>query len=338
MPAPEGDHAFTGELLGSHPEAAYAGATSFCRRRYARDLTGVDVVVSGVPWDSATTNRPGARLGPRSIRTASAALAFGDVWPWNLDPFDALAVIDWGDVVFGEGRWDAMRDAVEAHIAGIVASGARTLTLGGDHYVSLPILRAHHARHGPLALVHFDAHSDTWDDDHEHHGTMFRAAADEGLVDVEHSVQIGIRTHNHDDCGFAVLTAPWVHLHGPVAAAAYVRERVGDARAYLTFDIDCLDPAYAPGTGTPVVGGLSTFQAQMILWGLTAIDFVGMDVVEVSPPYDHAEITALAAATLALDWLCLLATRAAGGGAPEVRQGGSASPFGAGPIPSSDRK
>src|SRR3954468_7186205 len=278
MPLFEGDHAFTGGLRGSEPELVYAGATSFCRRRYTRDLTEADVVVTGVPFDAATTYRPGARLGPRAVRAASANLVFGAVWPWNLDPFETLAVIDWGDIVSPEGRWEPMADAVEAHVARVTEAGARMLTMGGDHYVSLPLLRAHHARYGPLALVHFDAHSDTWADDHPHHGTMFREAVDEGLIDVAHSVQIGIRTDNGDDCDFAILTAPWVHLHGPVATAAYVRERVGAARAYLSVDLDCPDPAYAPGTRTPVVGGLSPFQAQVALWGLAPIDFVGMDV------------------------------------------------------------
>lgn len=303
-----GDNAFTGQALGSNPELVFAGATSFARRVYSRDLSRADVVVSGIPWDGSTTFRPGARLGPRAIRQASANLCFGRVWPWNIDPFDTLAVIDWGDVVFYEGNWSSMASELEAHAAAIVQAGKKMLTLGGDHYVSLPLLRAHHAVHGPLALVHFDAHSDTWDDDHEHHGTMFRTAIDEGLIDVERSVHIGLRTFNDDDCGMAILTAPWVHEHGAEAVSTFIRERVKDAPAYLTFDIDCLDPAYAPGTGTPVVGGLTTAQAQAIMFGLVGINFVAMDMVEVSPPYDHAEITALAAATLALDWLCLLAS------------------------------
>lgn len=303
-----GDNAFTGPLTGSNPELVFAGATSFARRRYTRDITDADVVVSGIPWDGSTTYRPGARLGPRAIRQASANLCFGRVWPWNIDPFDTLAVIDWGDVTFYEGNWESMASALEAHAASIVNAGKKMLTFGGDHYVSLPLLRAHHAKHGPLALVHFDAHSDTWDDDHEHHGTMFRRAITEGLIDVDHSVHIGLRTFNDDDCGMAILTAPWVHDHGATAVSTFIRDRVGDTPAYLTFDIDCLDPAYAPGTGTPVIGGLTTAQAQAIMFGLVGIDFVGMDMVEVSPPYDHAEITALAAATLALDWLCLLAS------------------------------
>ncbi len=319
MPLGTGDNAFTGDVYGSAPELVYAGATSFCRRRFTRVLDGADVVVMGAPWDAATTYRPGARLGPRAIRTASANLVFGEVWPWNIDPFTSLAVVDRGDIVSPEGDWDAMRQALFDAARAVFADGRRLLTLGGDHYVSLPLLRAACEQFGPLALVHFDAHSDTWDDDHDHHGTMFRRALDEGLLDVEHSIQVGLRTFNRDDCGIEILTAPWVHDAGSGAVAERIRARVGDRRAYLTVDIDCLDPAFAPGTGTPVVGGLTTAQLQRILYGLVGVDFCAMDVVEVSPPYDHAEITALAAATLALDWLCLLASESE----PDVYQGGS---------------
>ena len=332
MESTGGDNAFTGELRGSAPELVFAGATSFARRRYTRDIAAADVVVSGIAWDGSTTYRPGARLGPRAIRQASANLCFGRVWPWNIDPFDTLAVIDWGDVVFPEGNWATMSTTLEAHATTIVGAGKTMLTMGGDHYVTLPLLRAHAAHHGPIALVHFDAHSDTWDDDHEHHGTMFLTAIREGLIDVEHSVHIGVRTFNESDWGMAILTAPWVHQHGPTAVGEFVRERVGSSKVYLTFDIDCLDPAYAPGTGTPVVGGLTTAQAQAILYGLHGIEFVGMDIVEVSPPFDHSEITALAAATLALDWLCLLATARAPdqplhNPSPNQMQGGSGVSF-----------
>jgi agmatinase len=324
MPIHEGDRAFMGSsIMGSDPELVFAGATSFCRRRYTRDLEGADVVVSGVPWDCTTTYRPGARLGPRAIRQASANLCFGKVWPWNLDPFDHLGVIDWGDITFDEGYRDVMVSNVERHARSIVGAGRTMLTLGGDHYIALPLLRAHAERYGKLALVHFDAHSDTWDEDYEHHGTMFLTALDEGLIDNERSVQIGIRTFNAEDQGFRILTAPWVHEHGVDAVAEVVRARVGDAPAYLSFDIDCLDPVYAPGTGTPVCGGLSTYQAQAVLHRLVGVPFVGMDMVEVAPPYDHAEVTALAAATLALDWLCLLAATKLGAGNPDCYQGGS---------------
>jgi len=163
-------------------------------------------------------------------------------------------------------------------------------------------------RFGPLCLVHFDAHSDTWREETLNHGSMFFHALAEGILDPEHSVQIGLRTHNDETHGFQIIEAPEVHRSGPTKVAERVREVVGERRAYLTFDIDCLDPSVAPGTGTPVVGGLDVHQAREILWGLEGVDFVGMDVVEVAPAYDVAEITSLAAATLALDYLCLRAS------------------------------
>jgi len=304
----ESDHAFTARNpFGRKSEPTYAGALSFLRRRYSRDLTGVDVVVSGVPCDLATSNRPGARFGPRAIRAASAQLAWGAPWPWGFDPFERLHVIDWGDVLFDEGYPDRMLDSVEAHAANALAHGSSMLTFGGDHLISLPLLRAHARSFGPLCLVHFDAHPDTWREEALNHGSMFFHALREGLLDPEHSVQIGIRTHNDESHGFQILDATWVHERGPHATAARIREVVGRRRAYLSFDVDCLDPSVAPGTGTPVVGGLTTHQAREILFRLEGVDFVGMDLVEVAPPYDVAEITALAAATLALDYLALRA-------------------------------
>ncbi|MFQ5985700.1 MAG: agmatinase [Alphaproteobacteria bacterium] len=303
-----GDHAFTEtSLYGSEPEPTYSGALSFMRRKYSRDLAGVDVAVSGVPFDLATSNRPGARFGPAGIRKASAQLAWGKVWPWGFDPFDRLAVIDYGDCHFDYGYPDRMLREVEAHAAKIIETGVSLVTLGGDHLVTLPLLRAHTKAHGPLSLVHFDAHSDSWRSDRYDHGTMFFHAAEDGLIEPKRSVQIGIRTHNDETHGFTVLEAPWVHRNGIEATVDEIKRVVGDSKAYLTFDIDCLDPSCAPGTGTPVVGGLSTWQAQEILHRLINIDFVGMDIVEVAPLYDVGEITSLAAATLALDYLCVLA-------------------------------
>lgn len=307
------DRAFTAKHLhGMGGEATYAGALSFMRRRYSRDLAGVDVAVSGVPLDLATTNRPGARFGPAGVRAASANLAWpGGNWPWGFDPFETLAVIDYGDCVFDHGRPETITESIEAHARTLLDGGVSMLTLGGDHYITYPILRAHHAVHGPLSLVHFDAHSDTWaeDDKRVDHGTMFYHAAKEGLVDPARSVQVGLRTHNDQTHGFNILDAPWVHENGIKATVAEILRVVGDHKAYLTFDIDCLDPSFAPGTGTPVCGGLSTHQALGIMRGLQAVNFVAMDVVEVAPVYDHSEITALAAATLALDYLSLLAAK-----------------------------
>ncbi|MDE1166250.1 MAG: agmatinase [Pseudomonas sp.] len=311
--APQNDQALTREsLFGTHAESTYAGITSFSRRRYSRDLNGVDVVVSGVPFDTATSNRPGARFGPRGVRTASVQSAWARHWPWTFDPFDHLAVIDYGDCAFDYGAPHTIADSIEAHADHILAAGCAMLTLGGDHFITYPLLKAHARRHGPISLIHFDAHSDTWPDDDSgrvDHGTMFYHAAREGLVDPARSVQIGLRTTNDDTLGFEVLDARQVHRQGVDAIVQAIRARVGDHPVYLTFDIDCLDPAYAPGTGTPVCGGLSTLQALEILGGLRGINLIGMDVVEVAPAYDHADITSLAAATLAMEMLCLYAAR-----------------------------
>lgn len=185
------------------------------------------------------------------------------------------------------------------------------LTLGGDHFVTYPLLRAHAKKHGPLSLIHFDAHVDTWDDDGERvdHGSMFARVVREGIVDSSRSVQVGIRTFNDKTYGFTILNAPWVHHNGIEATVAEINRIVGDNKAYLTFDIDCLDPSYAPGTGTPVVGGLTTAQALGIIRSLGDINLIGMDVMEVAPAYDNSEITAIAAATIAHDLICLFAIK-----------------------------
>ncbi|WP_084688739.1 agmatinase [Paraburkholderia oxyphila] len=288
----------------------YAGPLSFMRRPYGRDLTGVDVAVSGVPLDLATTYRPGARLGPAAVRAASVQLAELGVYPWGLAPLDALNVIDYGDCWFDAHRPWTIRDAIAAHARTILASGAKMLTLGGDHYITYPLLIAHVERYGrPLSLIHFDAHCDTWPDEHAdslNHGTMFYKAIREGLIDPARSVQVGIRTWNSDFMGVRVLDAPWVHRHGTAATVEEILSVVRDRPTYLTFDIDCLDPAFAPGTGTPVSGGLSSAQALEIVRALDGIQLVGADVVEVAPSYDHSDITALAAAHLAADILYLM--------------------------------
>ena len=306
------DHAFTApEIKGPKVEPAFAGAQSFLRCRYTKDLSGVDVAVTGIPLDTATTNRPGARFGPRAIRAASSQIAWTRPYGCAFDPLERLAVVDYGDCAWDHGRPEGMPAAIEAHADAILASGAAMLSMGGDHFISYPLLKAHARRHGPLALIHFDAHSDTWNDaegmGRVDHGTMFYHAAREGLVDPKISVQIGLRTHNDNLMGFNVFDAPWVHEHGAQEVVSEVRRIVGSRKAYLTFDIDCLDPAFAPGTGTPVAGGLSTAQVFAILKGFAGIDFAGMDIVEVAPAYDVAELTALAAAHIAHEWLALLA-------------------------------
>lgn len=304
------DLAFTrAELRGTIAEPAYAGALSFMRRRYTRDLGGADVAVMGVPFDMSVSGRPGARLGPRAVRAASSHIAWSAPWPWGFDPFEQLAVVDYGDVFFDHGYPAAIPETIAQAARDVLASDTALLTLGGDHFITWPLLKAHAETHGPLALIQIDAHSDTWEDapGRIDHGTMLWHALREGLVVPGHSVQVGIRTHNPDPLGVHVIDAREVHLSDPRAIAGRVREIVGDRPCYLTFDIDALDPSMAPGTGTPVIGGLTTFQAQEILRGLEGIALKGMDVVEVAPAYDVSEITALAAATLACDLLCLYA-------------------------------
>jgi agmatinase len=308
----QGDRAFRSKsLYGTGYEPAYTGALSFLRRNYTRDLAGVDIAVLGVPFDLATSNRPGTRFGPRAVREASADISFGPHFPWGFDPFERLAVVDYGDVLFDYGDPQSLVTSLQADVAGILAAGAETLCIGGDHFVTLPILREQAAVHGPVALIHFDAHTDTEEDGGEiNHGTMFRTAIKEGLIATERSVQVGIRTdYEPEDYPLTVLDAPSVHRDGVAGTVSAIQATVGDAKAYLTFDIDCLDPAFAPGTGTPVVGGLSSAVVLEILRALKDISFVGMDVVEVAPAYDVGNITALAAASLAMEYLCIKAAR-----------------------------
>ncbi len=307
-----GDQAFRAITNNERwPEPAYAGALSFLRRRYSRDLEGVDVVVSGVPYDCAVTYRSGCRLGPRAIRAASVQMAELLAFPFGFDPFETLSVVDYGDCVVDPHHPETVVNDIAAHATRILESGARMLTFGGDHFTTYPLLKAHAEKHGPIALVQFDAHCDTWTDDGRQldHGTMFTRAVADGIVDPSRSTQVGLRTFNDHDAGFEILTSPWIHRNGIEETLKVVIERAGDQPVYLSFDIDGLDPAYAPGTGTPVAGGLTTAQALEFIRGLEPLNLIGMDVVEVAPAYDHAEITALAAASVAHDWLCVLASQ-----------------------------
>lgn len=306
------DNAFLSKgLHGGSKEAAYAGALSFMRRRYSHDLTGVDAVVWGIPFDSAVSNRPGARFGPQAIRRASAIFEGDPQYPFGFDPYETLAVIDWGDCSLDYGRPMDAPAEIRAQAGAILASGAFLVTLGGDHFVTWPLLEAHAERHGPMALLQFDAHQDTWYDDGGRidHGSFVGRAVKAGIVDPASSIQVGIRTHAPDDCGIEILYGHEVETLGVAGVLDRIRRRIGDAPVYVTFDIDCLDPAFAPGTGTPVSGGLTSREALMMLRGLAGLDIVGADVVEVAPAYDHAEITAIAASSVALTYLGLLAER-----------------------------
>ena len=276
------------------------------------DLTtsDADVIVAGVPFDMATSGRSGARFGPQGVRQASAQLIWeGARWPWQFALDDHLKVADSGNVLFKHGEPQTMVDNLQAHISAILNAGKSSLTFGGDHFITLPVLRAYAKKHGPLALIHFDAHTDTYSGGTKYdHGTLFHHAVEEGLVDTEHSIQIGIRTaYDVDGHPFEVLDAAWVGDHGPKGILEHIHARVGDRKAYVSFDIDGLDPAFAPGTGTPVSGGMSMDCALKVIRGLQGLNLVGMDVVEVAPAYDHAEITSLAGATLALEYLYVVA-------------------------------
>lgn len=292
-------------------EGTFGGVTSFLRRSYTKDLTGVDLAVTGVPFDSAVTNRPGTRLGPRAIREASALQAPDAPYGWDIDPLSDFNVVDYGDVAYDYAKILDFPRRLTDHITGILESGAGSLCLGGDHYISFPILRAYAAKYGPLSLLQFDAHTDTWPDDDMSridHGTMFYKAVKEGLIDPARSVQVGIRTTNSDTLGVTIIDAREVHETGPVAVAAKIKEILGTHQTYVTFDIDCLDPAFAPGTGTPVWGGLSSGQAAIILRDIAGINMVGGDVVEVSPPFDANGATAIAGAHVATELICLYCT------------------------------
>lgn len=290
----------------------------FLERPITRDLSEipVDVAVLGVPYDLATTGRAGAREGPQGIRRASWQMSWETRrWPWRFALNERLSVIDYGDVVFDPGDNSQLVEVLQEDARTVLAAGKKLLTLGGDHYISLPLLREHFAVHGPISLIHFDAHTDTDTQPIEsvyNHGNMFRRALEEGLIDPAHSVQIGIRTeYEYEDHPFTVLDSSRVNAVPAEQTGEEVRRIVSGTPAYLTFDIDCLDPAYAPGTGTPVPGGLTTDRALGILRELVGCKLIGMDVVEVAPAYDHAEITALAAATIAMEMLYVVAAKPA---------------------------
>ncbi|MEN9059946.1 MULTISPECIES: agmatinase [Ponticoccus] len=306
------DHAFTrDDLKGPSFENVFAGAASFLRRRYTKDLTGVDIAVTGLPFDQAVTNRPGTRLGPRAIREASLLQTMDKPYGWDFDVLSDFAIADYGDMAFDYAMPAEVPARIEAHVRGILDAGAACVALGGDHSVTLGALRAHAAVHGPLSVIQFDAHTDTWADDDPgrvDHGTFLYTAAKEGIVVPERSVQIGIRTDNPDTMGFHILDAREVHAAGPERIAEQVHRIVGRAACYITFDIDALDPAFAPGTGTPVWGGLTSHQAAVMLRRLAGVNMVGGDVVEVSPPFDTSGATAIAAAHVATELLSIWAS------------------------------
>jgi agmatinase len=277
-----------------------------------RSSADAAICVAGIPFDLGTSNRPGARFGPAAIRQASRMLVDGD-HPASWARMEQLDLADVGDFRIAHGDIQGTLAKIQEQATPL----RHLVALGGDHTITLPLLRALASRKGALGLAHFDGHVDTWPESFGlafGHGSPFYHAIEEGLVDPCHMIQIGIRSPLHRDIfdwtvgkGVTIVTAEDVHETGPQVVAERIRAVLGDKPSYLSFDIDALDPAFAPGTGTPEVGGLATWQARAILRRLTGLSFAGMDVVEVSPPYDVAEITALAAATIAWDYIGLLA-------------------------------
>nr|WP_175579815.1 agmatinase [Vibrio diazotrophicus] len=291
----------------------YSNAMTFLRQPYQRDPleSDADVVVLGVPLDMATSGRPGARMGPDAIRRASVNLAWeGKKFPWDFNLFKRIKLVDAGDLVFDCGDAEDFTYRLEAATSEILKTGKTVLALGGDHFITLPLLRAYAKHYGEMAMIHFDAHTDTYANGSAYdHGTMFYHAPKEGLISPRNSVQVGIRTeYKQEGHGFNVINAMQANDMSADEIVEQIREIVGDKPVYLTFDIDCLDPAFAPGTGTPVCGGLTSDKILKIIRALKGINLIGMDVVEVSPPYDQSDLTSLAGATIALELLYVWAS------------------------------
>jgi agmatinase/guanidinopropionase len=302
---------------GAHLQP-FSGITTFMRQPASRKFADINIAIVGVPFDSGTSYRSGARFGPRKIRECSLML-----WGHNsilaVTPLDELKVVDYGDVEVVPTDIEMSMQAITAEVKEILDAGPTVIALGGDHSITLPLLRAHAAKFGPLAVVHFDSHPDTWKSEFGNypysHGTPFRRAIEEGLIDTQAYIQVGIRgpVGSPDDLnearqmGAEVLTIDKAFEMGMPAVIQVIRGIVGDRRAYVSLDIDSVDPAYAPGTGTPEVGGFNSYQMLQLVRGLRGLKLVGFDLVEVNPAYDHGDITALLAANLVFEFLSLVA-------------------------------
>ncbi len=297
----------------------FAGIATFARLPRLDEVHHADIAVVGVPFDSGVSYRPGARFGPAHVREASRLLR-----PYNpaqdVFPFGAQQVVDAGDIAANPFNIGHAVAEIEAAARELRTRADRLVVIGGDHTIALPLLRDIHAQHGPVAVLHFDAHLDTWDTyfgEPTTHGTPFRRASEEGLIDLTASMHIGIRgplyaksdLEDDERLGFAIISSEFVEEQGVPAAVERVRARVGDAPLYISIDIDVLDPAHAPGTGTPEAGGLTSRELLRMLRSLSDLRIVGADVVEVSPAYDHAQLTAVAASHVVYELLSAMAPR-----------------------------
>ena len=297
----------------------YAGFTTFARLPRLEDVERHDVAIVGVPFDAGVTYRPGARFGPSAIRQASRLLR-----PYNpaqaVSPFSIAQVVDAGDVACNPFDIERGLADIESGIAHLIGGDRRVMVLGGDHTIALAVLRAMHAQHGPVALVHFDAHLDTWDtyfDERYTHGTPFRRASEEGLIVKGHSAHVGIRGSLYDrqdliddeELGFTIVHCRDIDRLGIDGIVQRVQARVGDSPVYVSIDIDVLDPAFAPATGTPEAGGMTSRELLGVLRGMASLRIVGADIVEVAPAYDHAEITGVAAANLAYELVSIMSAQ-----------------------------
>lgn len=295
----------------------FAGLGTFARLPQIDAVPDYDIAVLGVPFDGGTSFRPGARFGPAAVREASRLLRPGYHVELDVIPVEAVQIVDAGDVACTPYDIGKAVEQIEAQALPLLSKNKRVIAVGGDHTIALPMLRAVNKIHGPVALLHFDAHLDTWDTyfgEPITHGTMFRRAFEEGLLIENKSMHVGIRgpVYDQDDFlrdhefGFQIIRSTDIDEIGVPAAIAKVRERLGDTPVYVSVDIDVLDPAFAPGTGTPEMGGLQSRELLRLLRGLNGINIVGADVVEVAPAYDHADITSLAAATVVFDMMGLM--------------------------------
>jgi agmatinase/guanidinopropionase len=298
----------------------FHGIPTFMRLPASRELAKVDVAIAGIPFDSGTSYRSGARFGPRKIRESSLLL-----WGYNqilqVAPTRELKVIDFGDIEVIPVDINVTMDQVTKAVSSIIERNVTLIALGGDHSISLPLLRAHARKFGPLAVVHFDSHPDTWNEEYPgqpySHGTPFRRAIEEQLIDTEAYIQIGIRGPTSSindlktarDLGANMFTISQVFEQGIPSIIQEIHHAIGDRQVYVTLDIDSVDPAFAPGTGTPEVGGLSSYQILQLVRGLQGLNLIGFDLVEVCPPLDHSDITSILAANLIFEFLSLIAIR-----------------------------